>query len=155
MSIMASFCTFSQLHVYGPKTLWYCLSTSVAFELYFIGVEKCTMVSYFSGQFDERIVHHQVKYLGLMENLRVRRAGFAYRRPYEVFLQRWAIYCPASLKNLPTLDLCCSTKHLFFKQSSFSFPNFDCFMQVWLYLYLLLLKFHLCLLVSASSLSFH
>ena len=43
---------------------------------------------YFSGQFDERIVHHQVKYLGLMENLRVRRAGFAYRRPYEVFLQR-------------------------------------------------------------------
>ena len=41
-----------------------------------------------SGQFDEKIVHHQVKYLGLMENLRVRRAGFAYRRPYEVFLQR-------------------------------------------------------------------
>ena len=42
-----------------------------------------------TGQFDERIVHHQVKYLGLMENLRVRRAGFAYRRPYEVFLQRY------------------------------------------------------------------
>ena len=42
------------------------------------------------GQFDERVVHHQVKYLGLMENLRVRRAGFAYRRPYEVFLQRFA-----------------------------------------------------------------
>ena len=30
-----------------------------------------------------------MKYLGLMENLRVRRAGFAYRRKYEAFLQRW------------------------------------------------------------------
>lgn len=47
-------------------------------------------------QFDERIVHHQVKYLGLMENLRVRRAGFAYRRPYEVFLQRYKSLCPAT-----------------------------------------------------------
>lgn len=42
-----------------------------------------------AGKFDEQIVSHQVKYLGLMENLRVRRAGFAYRRPYEVFLQRY------------------------------------------------------------------
>lgn len=35
------------------------------------------------------LIRHQVKYLGLMENLRVRRAGFAYRRKYEAFLQRW------------------------------------------------------------------
>lgn len=41
-----------------------------------------------SGRFDEVLVRHQVKYLGLMENLRVRRAGFAYRRNYEVFLER-------------------------------------------------------------------
>lgn len=34
------------------------------------------------------MVRHQVKYLGLMEHLRVRRAGFAYRRRYEVFLKR-------------------------------------------------------------------
>uniref|UniRef100_H9GEN3 Myosin motor domain-containing protein n=1 Tax=Anolis carolinensis TaxID=28377 RepID=H9GEN3_ANOCA len=40
------------------------------------------------GRFDEVLIRHQVKYLGLMENLRVRRAGFAYRRKYEVFLQR-------------------------------------------------------------------
>ncbi|XP_071180083.1 unconventional myosin-Ic-like [Mytilus edulis] len=46
------------------------------------------------GVFDERIVNHQVKYLGLMENLRVRRAGFAYRRPYEVFLKRYKCLCP-------------------------------------------------------------
>ena len=36
----------------------------------------------------------QVKYLGLMENLRVRRAGFAYRRPYTTFLNRYKSLCP-------------------------------------------------------------
>lgn len=36
----------------------------------------------------------QVKYLGLMENLRVRRAGFAYRRPHRHFLQRYKSLCP-------------------------------------------------------------
>lgn len=40
------------------------------------------------------IVGHQVKYLGLMENLRVRRAGFAYRRLYDVFLERYKSLCP-------------------------------------------------------------
>lgn len=42
----------------------------------------------FVGQFDEALIRHQVKYLGLMEHLRVRRAGFAYRRKYEDFLKR-------------------------------------------------------------------
>ena len=41
-----------------------------------------------SESFVEDVVHHQVTYLGLMENLRVRRAGFAYRRKYELFLNR-------------------------------------------------------------------
>ncbi|TRY67144.1 hypothetical protein TCAL_02955 [Tigriopus californicus] len=36
-------------------------------------------------------VAHQVEYLGLKENIRVRRAGFAYRRPFEKFLHRYAI----------------------------------------------------------------
>lgn len=31
---------------------------------------------------------HQVEYLGLKENIRVRRAGFAYRRLFEKFLSR-------------------------------------------------------------------
>lgn len=35
------------------------------------------------------LIRHQVKYLGLMEHLRVRRAGFAYRRKFEVFLKRY------------------------------------------------------------------
>ncbi|XP_055379065.1 unconventional myosin IC isoform X2 [Condylostylus longicornis] len=41
------------------------------------------------GVFKDDLVLHQVKYLGLMENLRVRRAGFAYRRTYDMFLQRY------------------------------------------------------------------
>ncbi|NXR08399.1 MYO1H protein, partial [Semnornis frantzii] len=41
------------------------------------------------GRFDDFLIRHQVKYLGLMEHLRVRRAGFAYRRKYEIFLQSW------------------------------------------------------------------
>jgi len=32
-----------------------------------------------------------VEYLGLKENIRVRRAGFAYRRPFSKFLHRYAI----------------------------------------------------------------
>lgn len=41
------------------------------------------------NRFDIELVRHQVKYLGLMENLRVRRAGFAYRRTFETFLERY------------------------------------------------------------------
>ncbi|XP_045082991.1 unconventional myosin-Ih-like [Coregonus clupeaformis] len=48
------------------------------------------------GRFDDVLVRHQVKYLGLMEHLRVRRAGFAYRCRYEVFLQRYKPLCPAT-----------------------------------------------------------
>ena len=33
-------------------------------------------------------VLHQCEYLGLKENVRVRRAGFAYRRPFDKFLKR-------------------------------------------------------------------
>ncbi|KFO75857.1 Unconventional myosin-Ih, partial [Cuculus canorus] len=48
------------------------------------------------GKFDDSLIRHQVKYLGLMEHLRVRRAGFAYRRKYELFLQRYKSLCPAT-----------------------------------------------------------
>ena len=37
---------------------------------------------------DERVAH-QCKYLGLPENVRVRRAGFAYRTEYHRFLERF------------------------------------------------------------------
>ncbi|KFU88158.1 Unconventional myosin-Id, partial [Chaetura pelagica] len=36
--------------------------------------------------FDEERCRHQVEYLGLLENVRVRRAGFAYRQTYQKFL---------------------------------------------------------------------
>uniref|UniRef100_A0A8B9KU86 Myosin IHb n=1 Tax=Astyanax mexicanus TaxID=7994 RepID=A0A8B9KU86_ASTMX len=51
------------------------------------------------GHFDDVLVRHQVKYLALMEHLRVRRAGFAYRRRYEVFLKRYKPLCPDTWPN--------------------------------------------------------
>ncbi len=39
-------------------------------------------------------VYHQVEYLGLKENIRVRRAGFAYRREFDKFLRRYALLTP-------------------------------------------------------------
>lgn len=53
----------------------------------------------YTGILQEAIIYHQVKYLGLMENLRVRRAGFCYRRPFAVFLGRYKSLCP---KTWPT-----------------------------------------------------
>lgn len=38
---------------------------------------------------DLEIVTHQVRYLGLMENIRVKRAGYAFRQIYEQFLYRY------------------------------------------------------------------
>uniref|UniRef100_UPI00398EA636 unconventional myosin-If n=1 Tax=Pristiophorus japonicus TaxID=55135 RepID=UPI00398EA636 len=43
---------------------------------------------------EESRVKHQVEYLGLKENIRVRRAGFAYRRAFPKFIQRYAILTP-------------------------------------------------------------
>ncbi|MEE6487309.1 hypothetical protein FKM82_014858 [Ascaphus truei] len=40
---------------------------------------------------EESRAKHQVEYLGLKENIRVRRAGFAYRRVFNKFMQRYAI----------------------------------------------------------------
>uniref|UniRef100_A0A3Q3KII3 Osteoclast-stimulating factor 1 n=1 Tax=Monopterus albus TaxID=43700 RepID=A0A3Q3KII3_MONAL len=40
---------------------------------------------------EESRVKHQVEYLGLRENIRVRRAGFAYRRVFNKFVMRYAI----------------------------------------------------------------
>ncbi|KAM4705559.1 unconventional myosin-Ig-like [Rhinophrynus dorsalis] len=49
--------------------------------------------------FDERRCRHQVEYLGLLENVRVRRAGFAYRQPYERFLLRYKMTCEYTWPN--------------------------------------------------------
>ncbi|XP_031415395.1 unconventional myosin-Ib isoform X8 [Clupea harengus] len=43
--------------------------------------------------FTDTLVCHQVHYLGLMENVRVRRAGYAFRQPYEPCLERYKMLC--------------------------------------------------------------
>ena len=40
---------------------------------------------------DAARVQHQVKYLGLLENVRVRRAGFAFRQVYDRFVRRYQV----------------------------------------------------------------
>ncbi|KAN0134867.1 P-loop containing nucleoside triphosphate hydrolase protein [Lactarius tabidus] len=42
-----------------------------------------------SSEFDTKAVLHQIKYLGLQENIRVRRAGFAYRNTFEKMVARF------------------------------------------------------------------
>ncbi|XP_034016403.1 unconventional myosin-Ig [Thalassophryne amazonica] len=49
--------------------------------------------------FDDARCQHQVAYLGLLENVMVRRAGFAYRQPYERFLQRYKMTCEYTWPN--------------------------------------------------------
>lgn len=49
--------------------------------------------------FDEERCKHQVEYLGLLENVRVRRAGFAYRQAYEKFLHRYKMISQLTWPN--------------------------------------------------------
>jgi myosin-1 len=45
-------------------------------------------------EFDTKAVLHQIKYLGLQENIRVRRAGFAYRNTFEKMVERFYLLSP-------------------------------------------------------------
>ncbi|XP_053569259.1 unconventional myosin-Id-like [Bombina bombina] len=49
--------------------------------------------------FDPERCRHQVEYLGLLENVRVRRAGFAYRQVYERFLHRYKMISQLTWPN--------------------------------------------------------
>ncbi|XP_072227285.1 unconventional myosin-Ig [Leuresthes tenuis] len=49
--------------------------------------------------FDDARCQHQVAYLGLLENVMVRRAGFAYRQLYARFLQRYKMTCEYTWPN--------------------------------------------------------
>ncbi|KAL3236089.1 myosin 3 [Nakaseomyces bracarensis] len=44
--------------------------------------------------YDDHQVLHQIKYLGLKENVRIRRAGFAYRQTFEKFVERFYLLSP-------------------------------------------------------------
>ncbi|CEP08315.1 hypothetical protein [Parasitella parasitica] len=48
------------------------------------------------SEYDEKRVLHQVQYLGLCENIRVRRAGFAYRTTFDKFVERFYLLCPTT-----------------------------------------------------------
>ncbi|XP_037547694.1 unconventional myosin-Ih [Nematolebias whitei] len=84
------------------------------------------------GQFDDVLVRHQVKYLGLMEHLRVRRAGFAYRRKYEIFLQRYKALCPdtwPNWKGSPAEGVLCLIKHLGYKPDEYKMGRTKIFIR--------------------------
>lgn len=50
-------------------------------------------------EFDMNLVQHQVRYLGLMENVRVRRAGYAFRMEYKNFLERYKMLSGVTWPN--------------------------------------------------------
>jgi myosin-1 len=49
-----------------------------------------------SSEYDSKAILHQIKYLGLQENIRVRRAGFAYRNTFEKVVERFYLLSPAT-----------------------------------------------------------
>ncbi|CAF0740879.1 unnamed protein product [Adineta steineri] len=51
--------------------------------------------------FDQTRVEHQIAYLGLLENVRVRRAGFCHRASYDRFVQRYKIIDSVRSKLYP------------------------------------------------------
>uniref|UniRef100_A0A3P9CRY4 Unconventional myosin-Ih n=1 Tax=Maylandia zebra TaxID=106582 RepID=A0A3P9CRY4_9CICH len=84
------------------------------------------------GHFDDVLVRHQVKYLGLMEHLRVRRAGFAYRRKYEIFLQRYKPLCPdtwPNWKGTAAEGVRCLIKHLGYKSDEYKMGRTKIFIR--------------------------
>jgi len=52
-----------------------------------------------SNNFDYQLCLHQVRYLGLLENVRVKRAGFCFRQKYDKFLERYKMLADATWPN--------------------------------------------------------
>ena len=46
-----------------------------------------------AGDWNDTLCVNQIKYLGLLENVRVRRAGYAFRLPFGQFLRRYVSQC--------------------------------------------------------------
>jgi len=47
------------------------------------------------NNYDEELVSNQVRYLGLVENMKVRRAGYPYRMSYDWFEWRYKMIVPS------------------------------------------------------------
>eukprot|EP01090_Pellita_catalonica_P015572 TRINITY_DN4247_c0_g1_i1.p1 TRINITY_DN4247_c0_g1~~TRINITY_DN4247_c0_g1_i1.p1 ORF type:complete len:720 (-),score=136.68 TRINITY_DN4247_c0_g1_i1:60-2099(-) len=52
-----------------------------------------------ANSWDSKLSTRQVKYLGLLENVRIRRAGYAYRQLYDKFFYRYRVVCPKTWPN--------------------------------------------------------
>jgi len=52
-----------------------------------------------AGIFDEELCLHQCRYLGLLENVRVRRAGYCYRKEFGKFIERFKLLCKDTWPN--------------------------------------------------------
>ncbi|KAI8908522.1 P-loop containing nucleoside triphosphate hydrolase protein [Gorgonomyces haynaldii] len=52
-------------------------------------------------QFDLEYVTSQWRYLGLLENIHVKRAGFCFRKEYHLFLRGFGMLCPKTWPNYP------------------------------------------------------
>lgn len=70
-----------------------------------------------SGVFNDKRVLHQVRYLGLLENVRVRRAGFAFRQDFEGFVGRYKLICESSwptysIDSIAGCELICAEMNL-------------------------------------------
>ena len=66
----------------------------------------------------------QVSYLGLIENVRVRRAGFAYRQSYDRFLRRLADRKLNSVEKTPLRSFFFCVKFRYKMVSQYTWPNF-------------------------------
>jgi len=52
-----------------------------------------------AGLFDDELCLHQCKYLGLLENIKVRRAGYCYRKEFSKFIERFKLLCKETWPN--------------------------------------------------------
>ena len=100
-----------------------------------------------ANRIDDRRVIHQVQYLGLLENIKVRRAGYAYRGDYGRFVDRFRLLSKetypefkgsdkkgakailrAATKHLPALSLiikpACSAKELVKREALLRYRTF-------------------------------
>ena len=64
-----------------------------------------------ANNFDEPLTRHQVRYLGLLENVRIRRAGFAYRHTYEKFFYRYRVCSAKTWPNWGSSDFVAGAPH--------------------------------------------
>ncbi|XP_062512856.1 unconventional myosin-Ig-like isoform X2 [Corticium candelabrum] len=71
-----------------------------------------------SGIYDQQLCTHQVRYLGLLENVRVRRAGFAHRQSYESFVTRYKMLCKETWPRPKVSDRVAAQKICEFMQLS-------------------------------------